>query len=341
MALWLVRAGKRGEHEAKFLADSIVYLTWEKDIGDLAKAKDQKAVIDQILAAYPERGVKTAANQASQVLSFAMSIKPGDWVVTPSKFQPSLHVAEVTGDYVHVPQGPAPYYHARKVKWLVTDLPRSAVEQDLLYSLGAFMSVCRIQRNDAEARFRTLGDRGWTAVAPASKAASATQEATAADLEELARDDIARIIRERFAGHELAGLVSGILRSQGYQVLQSAPGPDKGVDILAGRGPLGFDPPRLCVQVKSGSEPADSDTLMKLKGSISHVNATHGLLVSLSGFKGSVLGATQRAEFFNIRLWGQEELIQNLLAEYQGLDANIRATLPLKQIWTVAIASEE
>jgi restriction system protein len=154
MALWLVRAGKRGEHEAKFLADSCVYLTWEKDLGDLAKAKDQKAIIDQILAAYPERGDKTAANQASQVWPFAKAMQTGDWVVTPSKFQPTLHVGEITGGYVHLPGGPAPYYHARKVKWLVTDLPRAAVGQDLLYSLGAF-GPCR-NRTHRRAR-RRLG----------------------------------------------------------------------------------------------------------------------------------------------------------------------------------------
>ena len=28
MALWLIRAGKNGEHEEKFLEDKKVYLTW-------------------------------------------------------------------------------------------------------------------------------------------------------------------------------------------------------------------------------------------------------------------------------------------------------------------------
>ena len=42
--------------------------------------------------------------------------------------------------------------HTRPVQWLQTDIPRTTFEQDLLYSFGAFMTVCKISRNDAESR---------------------------------------------------------------------------------------------------------------------------------------------------------------------------------------------
>ncbi len=39
MALWLVRAGKYGEHEQKFLSSNRIYLTWEDLQGyDLSQA---------------------------------------------------------------------------------------------------------------------------------------------------------------------------------------------------------------------------------------------------------------------------------------------------------------
>ncbi len=39
-----------------------------------------------------------------------------------------------------------PYYHWRTVKWLNTDVPRSNFDQDLPYSFGAFMTICKIKR---------------------------------------------------------------------------------------------------------------------------------------------------------------------------------------------------
>ena len=42
--------------------------------------------------------------------------------------------------------------HTRAVKWQRPDVPRTAFEQDLLYSFGAFMTVCNISRNDARTR---------------------------------------------------------------------------------------------------------------------------------------------------------------------------------------------
>ncbi|MCD4843612.1 MAG: restriction endonuclease [Methanosarcinales archaeon] len=39
---------------------------------------------------------------------------------------------------------------------------------------------------------------------------------------------------------------------QGYYTYRSPEDPDGGVDILAGRVPMGFGEARLCVQVKSG-----------------------------------------------------------------------------------------
>jgi restriction system protein len=49
--------------------------------------------------------------------------------------------------------------HIRPVKWLKT-IPRSQFDQDLLYSLGAFTTVCQIKRNDAENRVLKILEKG-------------------------------------------------------------------------------------------------------------------------------------------------------------------------------------
>lgn len=46
-------------------------------------------------------------------------------------------------------------------------------------------------------------------------------------------------------------------------------------------------------------------------------------------------------QFFDIRLWDEQELIAQLLNVYEKLDAELRAELPLKRVWLPASSQEE
>jgi restriction system protein len=166
------------------------------------------------------------------------------------------------------------------------------------------------------------------------------EEAENRDYEILARDEIAKLIIRKFKGHGLARLVEAILKAQGYTTHLSPEGPDKGIDILAAPGPLGFGTPRICVQVKSGDTPVDSPTLNQLIGSMQNVQAAQGLLVSWGGFRAS-LDKEIPIQFFRVRLWDQDKLIDALLSCYGDLDAGIRAEIPLKRIWAIADVDED
>jgi len=65
-----------------------------------------------------------------------------------------------------------------------------------------------------------------------------------------------------------------------------------------------------------------------------NVQADQGLLVSWGGFKTSV-DREKATQFFRVRLWDQDTLIGQILANYDKLDDELRAELPLKRIWTV------
>jgi len=82
MALWLVRAGKYGEHEERFFEDSRVYGTWAEmaDV-DLSKTKDIEAILEHLRKAYPDAPENRLGTWARQKRAFIASIKPGDWVV--------------------------------------------------------------------------------------------------------------------------------------------------------------------------------------------------------------------------------------------------------------------
>jgi restriction system protein len=84
----------------------------------------------------------------------------------------------------------------------------------------------------------------------------------------------------------------------------------------------------------------DSPTLNQLIGTMQNVQADQGLLVSWGGFKSSV-DKEVATQFFRLRLWDQDALIDQILEHYEKLDEDLRAELPLKRVWTVAAQEDE
>ena len=161
MAIWLVRGGSDGEHEQKFIQDRRVYLTWDELRVDLSKMKERPELFKVLERVYPDAKEKTIYNWASQVWPFAHDIKESDLVVLPLKSQPSIYIGEVKSGYHFDGNAANPYYHWRDVKWVGENIPRSNFGQDLLYSFGAFMTICRIKRNNAEGRIGSMRAEGW------------------------------------------------------------------------------------------------------------------------------------------------------------------------------------
>ncbi|MBO3842695.1 MAG: restriction endonuclease, partial [Candidatus Brockarchaeota archaeon] len=257
--------------------------------------------------------------------------------VVPLKSQSAIAIGQIVGGYEYR-QLPERTTHVRPVKWLKT-LPRSAFPQDILYSLGARMTVCKIERNNAEERVRKLLAGEKLEEMPAQPLGEALEETVEElDVEQIAKDQIVKYIEARFKGHGLARLVDAILRAEGYATIVSPPGPDGGIDILAA-APLGQERPSICVQVKSTSSPVDVKVLRELQGVMSKVGAKQGLLVSWGGF---TRNASQEARgvFFNIRLWDQGRLMEEILKHYEQFDDELKAELPLKRIWTLVVEEE-
>ncbi len=338
MAVWLVRAGRYGQREALALQEGLAVIGWE-ELPDLSGIASREQLEALCLKVYKDAKANTITNWVGQLWAFLRGITPGDLIVLPLKSRSAIAVGRVVGPYRFRTDLPEDVKHTRPVEWIRKDIPRSAVDQDLRYSLGAFMTVCRIQRNNAEERIKAILE-GKAAPRPVTSMPAddegAEELAALQDVERTAKDQIQDHIAKKFAGHGLARLVDAVLRAQGYQTEVSPPGADGGVDIIAGRGPLGFDPPRLCVQVKSGNDSSDVKTIRELQGVLKRFGAEQGLFVSWGGFKQSV-PKEARQLFFEIRLWDADDLLEALLQHYDQLPADLQAELPLKRIWTLVL----
>ncbi len=335
MSVWVIRAGKRGELEQAALEGGMAVVGWRK-VPDLTRVKNRQALEELFRTIYPKSPPARLRNHAAQLWTFRRRLEIDDLAVLPLTSRSAVAIGRVTGPYTYRTDLGDTIRHTRPVAWLRTDIPRTAFGQDLLYSLGAMLSVYRVQRNDAETRIRAMLE-GGTGPQPTPED-NGDQDVQYPDLEQAARDQLLGLIGEHFKGHAMAHLVDAILRAEGYLTRVSPPGPDGGVDILAGSGPMGFDPPRLCVQVKSGQTPVGVKIFRELRGVMQQFNADQGLLVSWGGFNSKVI-AEAASSFFTVRLWDSGDLLGELLKNYVAFPDDLQVKLPLKTIWV--LVSEE
>lgn len=347
MRSWLVRAGRHGEREQFAVDNGLAVVGWQ-DMGDMSSIASRDEMVEALRATNAEASEKKLINHAAQLWAFVTRIEEGDLVVLPMKATPALAIGRITGPYRYVADNPPDARHVRSVEWVRTDVPRSAIGQDLLYSLGAFLTVCEIKRNNATIRLSaamTTGkDPGAASVidvgaAPGEANGDLDADTAPVDIAQIAKDRIRAFIAEKFTGHDLARLVEAILRAQGFVTYRSPAGPDGGIDVLAGAGPLGTDPPRICVQVKAGDSPVDVKIVRELHGVLSTVGADQGLLVAWAGLN-KIADAEARAQWFRMRVWTADDVIDGVTAVYDRLPDELQAELPLKRIWTVVLDEE-
>lgn len=345
---WVVRAGSAGEQEQGNLEGGTASIGW--NVGDLAgctSREDVRAIID---ATYPDDSPGRRANVTGQVWAFRHAIEPGDIVVMPSKHRPGyLYLGRCTGPYRFAGDEVDPGRRQQlPVEWLPEPVSKSVIKDDLLYSFNGIMTVFNPSRNNAGERVLALYETGYDpgnnntvvpAKTPGSGSAHDGDSVEVSDPDptptlEAIRDRIRTHIVENFAGHKLTVLVADILEALGFYCEVSPPGADGGVDVLAGRGPLGLDSPTLIVEVKSEPTKIDVKVVRGLHSAMTQHRADQGLLVAWGGVTTAASREFQR-DRTSFRIWDSEELLNRLFETYDRLPADTRARIPLTQAWVL------
>ena len=335
MASWTIKGGRNGQYEAAFLERDVVAVgfSMSRSVADFPDRESLRAHL-------------ASRNAADQIWRFYNEVAEGDMVVLPRKMTREVAVGRIVGPYTHQPESvDNGMPHVRAVRWQVTNIPRSHFDRDLLNSFGSQLTISQPAAPNAEARIARVvssylgddrvDDLSATPITDAEPSSNdGLQDAELLeelDIDQEIRDRIVGRLRQKFAGTRLEYLVASILKTSGYFVLQTREGADGGVDVLAGKGDMGFEEPRLCVQVKGRTSPVDLAEYDRLQGNITSFRAQHGLLVSLGGFTKPVHDRNEQS-FFVIRLWGPDELAQRLLENYDSLPQDIRADIPLETV---------
>jgi restriction system protein len=226
---WMVRAGRSGEREAEALEQSLIIAGWP-EMGDLTEFTTRRELHAAVRAAYPHRSRTVVANWTGQLWRLVRVIEIDDLVVIPLKTVPD-HVAigRVTSGYQYRRDAAPDRRHVRPVVWLQRAQPRSAIKQDLLYSLGSLLTICQLRRNGAARRIATLADTGADPGPTPDELSSdgwATPDdfiARAADTEDGLEVTIRELLREWGAGRRTSSAVAVIQRDLAENGLTTVP----------------------------------------------------------------------------------------------------------------------
>jgi restriction system protein len=339
---WVVRGGRHGEDESLNLQEGRASIGW-REIGDLTELTTREAVRQRVDEAFPGDHPGRQAIFAGQMWAFRDSIREGDLILMPLKSQPG-HIAfgRCTGGYAYDPQAHPHRRHYRPVNWQADTVPRSALQGDLLAMVNASLTVFSPSRNNAGRRLEAIAESRTDPGPPWSRERSRTDipdEGNVIDPDpaptlDAIKDQVRTAVTTRFREHELTHLVAAILEALGFVCDVSPAGPDGGVDILAGAGPLGLGTPTIVVEVKSEPGPVGSAVLRTLHSAVTRYDVDHGVLVAWGGVSKPAM-----AEFSHlrtkIRIWDSEVLLDRLFQTYPQLPESIRAQLPLKQAWVL------
>jgi restriction system protein len=331
--IWGIHGGRTGDANELFLKQNRIAIGWNAlvDLSTLANNRD--AFKASIAKAYPTKKSTAIPVAAGQLYRFVHEMKPGDLVAYPSKQDRHIHLGRITGPYQYDPTNQHHYPHRRSVEWLKS-VPRTKFTQGALYEIGSALTLFQI-KNYADEYLAILNNQ---AVAPPVDADESVAE-IAEDIEETTWDFVLKTLAQELKGHPFGHFVAHLLNTMGYRTRVSPEGPDGGIDVIAHKDELGFEPPVIKVQIKSTEGKVGDPEVSALYGKVGP--GEFGLLFTLGTF-------TKQATDFarsktNLRLIDGETLVNLILTHYEQFDTRYKSILPLKRVWVpeTPIVSEE
>lgn len=321
--VWGIHAGKTGDAENLFFKHQYIAIGWA-NVGDLSRLPADREAYKSILAAsYPDFKPGSIPVSAGQLFRFVNEMKEGDLVAYPSKRDRQVHIAKIVGPYKYDPSFEQGYPNLRKVTWLKS-VPRTSFTQGALYEIGSALSLFQIKTYSEEFIEAIEGD-----VAPVPGKKDDTISLVADEIEEITRDFILKQLSQELKGHPLEHFVAHLLNCMGYRTRVAKEGADGGIDIIAHKDELGFEPPIIKVQVKARNGTVSDQEVSALIGNTSANE--FGLFVTLGIFSNQAINRAKSKP--NIRLIDGDELVNLIFQHYEQFDSSYKGLLSLKKVY--------
>ncbi|PZP85297.1 MAG: restriction endonuclease [Azospirillum brasilense] len=327
--MWMVRCDG-GQLAETFLEQGMVSIGWAEASSLLGLTREQ--VIEKVKQTYPEYKPMKAVNSGSQLFKIASGIKTGDRVMTYDRSKRVYHIGRVTGDYTFDANAQDATAHRRKVSW-DAQIERDKLSVPTKNSLGSTLSIFEISEG-AEKEIDALLSGKPVKIEQPEAYASAEVASDTKDLLEELKSKAREFIKDRLIAldwDEMQELVAGALRAMGYKTRVSAPGADRGKDIVASPDGLGLEQPRIVVEVKH--RPNNQMGSQEIR---SFLGGRHkddkGLYVSTGGFSKDAKYEADRASI-PLTLMDIDDLVELVIENYENMDMETRSLLPLVKIY--------
>lgn len=309
------------------ITGNYVAIGWHEmgDVVGIAPTRD--AFKTAYAKAYPTAKAGTIPVSAGSIFRFLHEMKIGDVIVYPSRQDRMIHIGRVAGDYYYVPTPGEEYPQRRKVEW-VCHIGRDKFPQSALYEIGSAITLFRITTHADIFLAAMAGEVG-----PSPESDDATAAAIAEQFEESTEDFIIKRLKDTQSPHEFEHFVAHLLQCMGYFARVTKASGDGGVDVIAHRDELGFEPPIIKVQCKQTLGSSGRPDIQKLIGAIEQ--GEMGLFVTLGSFSPDARVYEQSKA--NLRLIDGRTLVEMIYSHYEKFAPKYRSLLPLRQTYTASV----
>jgi restriction system protein len=325
---WMVRAGEGGYLFEDFERSGYAGIGW-REAGDFTGVENWDQMRELLAAAYPDERPGWLGNATGATYKFRRTMRPGDRVVTYDTEKREYLVGTVEGDYEFKPGVIPDYNHVRKVRWEYK-VSRDALSPSSRNTLGSTLTLFEpgpdVLRELEQARGR----------GPEISDADEAEDAQA-EWQIIRRDVLDRsheFIKDRvlaLSPDDMEHLVAAILRAMGYKTRVTPKGPDRGRDVVASPDGLGFQQPRIVVEVKHRVREAMGAP--QVRSFIGGLRADdRGLYVSTGGYTREARYEADRASV-PVTLLDPDELASLVVEHYDRFDSDGRTLLPLIHVY--------
>jgi restriction system protein len=298
------------------------------EMGDLsAIPPDREAFKRKYEQTYGESRPRRVSVSAGQTYRFLHELAVGDVIVFPCKADRRIHIGRVSGEYQYCPDQSVIYPNRRPVSWLAS-VQREAFSQEALYEAGSFLTLFKIS-NYAEEFLAALSGSP-PAISRDDDESREVAASLAEQFEESTEDFVIRRLKSAQTPYEFEHFVAHLLQCMGYHARVTKASGDGGVDVIAHRDELGFEPPLIKVQCKQSLTTHGRPDVQKLYGAIE--KDEKGLFVTLGSFSADARTFEQTKS--NLRLLDGKELVELIFAHYDRFAPRYRALVPLKRTYS-------
>lgn len=319
---------------SKPIEDGFVAIGWPQ-LGDLSAIRpDRESMKAAMRKALPEANEGAIPVQAGVLYRFVHELKEGDLIVYPSKADRTVNIGVVSGPYFHDTSSIPEYPNRRPVKW-TTHLPREDFSQAALYEIGSFVTLFSVRKYVGEFIAAAGGQPAKSQVAQPEEDGDdrSVAKAVSSQAEETTQDFVIRRLKTGIDAYQFEDFIAHLLECMGYHARVTAKSGDGGVDVIAHRDQLGFEPPIIKVQCKQVTNPVGRPDVAQLIGHVEH--AEHALFVTLGGF-------THDAKVYerskaNLRLVDGPQLVELIFDHYDKFEPRYQSLLPLKRIYVPSL----